>query len=131
MVMSDNTPQATPGYNHHIPEKIMTPDRVSTRIGDLNFFDGMPTPDTVQKVYDNLDLMRGVETFLNGIPATSIEGIRLGMAEVGADTFNKVVIFDELMDSAPLFLTGNTDTVYLSGIFNLEKDGPMVVRLTS
>jgi hypothetical protein len=129
MVTPDNKQQATPGYNHHIPEKIMTPDRVSTRIGDLEFFDGMPTPDTVQKVYDNLDLMRGVETFLNGIPATSIEGIRLGMAEVGADTFNKVVIFDKLMDSAPLFLTGNTDTVYLSGIFNLEKDGPMVVEI--
>jgi hypothetical protein len=121
--------QATPGYNYHIPEKIMTPDKVSTRIGDLEFFDGMPTPDTVQKVYENLDLIRGTEAFLNGIPTTSIEGIRLGMADVGADTFNKVVIFDELMDSAPLFLTGNTDTVYLSGIFNLEKDGPMVVEI--
>ncbi|PSN14814.1 hypothetical protein C7293_10025 [filamentous cyanobacterium CCT1] len=121
--------QATPGYNYKIPERIRTPDKVSTRIGDLKFFDGMPTPDTVQKVYDNLDLMRGVETFLNGIPATSIEGIRLGMVDLGADTFNKVVIFDELMDSAPLFLTGNTDTVYLSGIFNLEKDGPMVVEI--
>ncbi|WP_035992076.1 hypothetical protein [Leptolyngbya sp. KIOST-1] len=113
MATLDNQ-QATPGYNHKIPDKIMTPDTVSTRIGDLKFFDGMPTPDTVQKVYDNLDLIRGTEAFLNGIPATSIEGLRLGMAELGVDTFNKAMILDQLLDSAPLFLTGNTDTVYCS-----------------
>ena len=53
--------QATKGYNHKIPEKIMTPDKVETRIGTLEFFDGMPTKATVEKVFDNLDLMRGVE----------------------------------------------------------------------
>jgi len=128
MVVSDNQ-QATPGYNYKIPEKIMTPDTVSTRIGDLEFFDGMPTPDTVQKVYDNLDLIRGTEAFLNGIPATSIEGLRLCMVEIGADTFNKALIFDQLLDSAPLFLTGNTDTVYCSVFFDLEKNGPTVVEV--
>jgi hypothetical protein len=88
MATLDNQ-QATPGYNYKIPEKIMTPDTVSTRIGDLKFFDGMPTADTVQKVYDNLDLIRGTEAFLNGIPATSIEGIRLGFADIGADTLQQ------------------------------------------
>lgn len=29
--------------------------------------DGMPDEATVQKDYDNLDFMRGVESFLNGI----------------------------------------------------------------
>lgn len=122
-----NTP--TPGYNYKIPEKIMTPDKVSTRIGDLEFFDGMPTPDTVQKVYDNLDLMRGVETFLNGIPATSIEAVRLGFIDMGADSCNQVFICDQLLDSAPLLLTGNTDTVYLLSTFDLQKNGPIVVEV--
>lgn len=121
--------QATPGYNNKIPDKIMTPDKVETRIGTLEFFDGMPTEATVEKVYDNLDLMRGVETFLNGIPATSIEGIRLGMIEMGADSSNKAVIMDKLLDSDPLFLTGNTDTVYVSVILDLKKDGPTVVEI--
>jgi len=76
--------QNTPGYNNKIPEVIMTPDTVETRIGTLKFFDGMPDAATVQIVYDNLDFLRGVEVFLNFIPATSIEGIRLGMAEVGS-----------------------------------------------
>ncbi len=38
--------QLTPGYNTKIPEHIMTPDRVETRIGTLEFFDGIPTKET-------------------------------------------------------------------------------------
>jgi hypothetical protein len=38
---------------------ISTPDSVETPIGTLKFFDGVPTDDTVKKVYDNLDRMRG------------------------------------------------------------------------
>ena len=119
--------QRTPGYNNKIPESILTPDHVETPIGDLNFFDGMPDEATVQKLYDNLLFMRGVEAFLSGIPATSIEAIRLGNAEIGAKRANHVVIFDKLMDSDPLFLTGNTDTVYATGILELDRDGPTVV----
>lgn len=57
---------ATPGYNYKIPEKILTPDRVETRLGTLEFVDGMPTEATVAAVYDNLDQLRGIEVFLNG-----------------------------------------------------------------
>ena len=119
--------QNTPGFNNKIPESILTPDHVETPIGDLNFFDGMPDEATVQKLYDNLLFMRGVEAFLSGIPATSIEAIRLGCVEVGAKRANDIVIFDKLMDSNPLFLTGNTDTVYASAILELDRDGPTVV----
>lgn len=120
---------ATPGYNHKIPEKIMTPDTVETSIGTLNFFDGMPDEATVAKVYDNLDRLRGVETFLNGIPATSIEGLRLGHVDLGIETSNHFMIADKLCDSSPLFLTANTDTVYCSGFLHLDKDGPTVVEI--
>jgi hypothetical protein len=121
--------EPTPGYNNTIPEEIMTPDSVDTRIGTMRFFDGMPDDATVQKAYDNLDFMRGVETFLNFIPATSLEGLRRGMAELGADEAHEVVIFDKLMGSDPLFLTGNTDTVYAGVFLDLERDGPVVVEV--
>lgn len=121
--------EPTPGYNHKIPDKIMTPDEVETSIGTLRFFDGMPDDATVDKLQDNLLRMRGVETFLNGIPAASIEGLRLGLAEIGVDSSNKLVIFDGLMDSSPLFLTGNTDTVYCAAILDLDKDGPTVIEV--
>lgn len=119
----------TPGYNHKIPEKIMTPDEVETRLGTLRFFDGMPDAESVTRLYDNLDLMRGVETFLNGIPATSIEGLRLSHLALGVDASNKALIFDKLLDSSPLMLTGNTDTVYCSVFLDLQKDGPTVVEI--
>jgi len=120
--------QNTPGYNEKIPPKIMTPDTVqSRRLGTLKFFDGFPTKETSQRVYDNLDFMRGVEAFLNFVPAASIEAMRLGMVELGATKSNQVVILDQLLDANPLFLTGNTDTVYTSAILDLQKDGPTVV----
>ena len=37
------------------------PERVESPFGSLEFFDGLPLPDTVQRSYDALDLMRGVE----------------------------------------------------------------------
>jgi len=121
--------EPTPGYNHAIPEKIMTPDKVETSIGTLEFFDGMPKPDTVDKLYDNLLLMRGVDTFLNGIPVTSIEGLREGHVELGVERSNQFIIADQLFGSAPLFLTANTDTVYCSGFLDLKRDGPTVVEI--
>jgi hypothetical protein len=62
---AESNAENTPGYNHVIPDKIMTPDTVETRIGTLEFFDGMPDEATVEKAYENLDFMRGVDVFLN------------------------------------------------------------------
>ena len=62
---AESSAENTPGYNHVIPDKIMTPDTVETRIGTLEFFDGMPDEATVEKAYENLDFMRGVDVFLN------------------------------------------------------------------
>ena len=119
----------TPGFNNKIPEKILTPDQVETRIGTLKFVDGVPTAETAQKAYDNLDFLRGVETFLNFMPAASIEAFRLGSAEIGATKSNHAVITDQLLDSNILLLTGNTDTVYLFSYLDLETDGPTVIEI--
>ena len=116
-------------YNTDVPSAVLTPDVVETRIGTLNFFDGIPTEETAQKVYDNLDFSRGMETFLNGIPAASMEGLRRGLEEIGVKESYQVPIADRLMDSDPLFLTGNTSTVYAFPFINLEKDGATVVEI--
>ena len=121
--------EATPGFNHQIPPEIMTPDSVQTRIGRLEFFDGFPTAATTSTVYDHLDFLHGVEVFLNFVPMASLEGVRRGLTGMGVTSPNKVVIFDELMDSNPLFLTGNTDTVYALALFDLAADGPTVVEV--
>jgi hypothetical protein len=119
----------TPGYNNKIPETILTQDKVETRIGTLEFFDGIPTEQIASLVYDSLDFHRGVETFLNGLPANSLEAMRRRMASIGARNSNQIVIFDKLMDSDPLFLTGNTDTVYAVACLSLKKDDPTVLEI--
>jgi len=118
-----------PGYNTPIPEDIMTPETVETRMGTLKFDDGRPTPETSALMWDTLDFMRGVEVFLNFIPATSIEGIRRGHVEMGIVSSNQVMVFDKLMDSNPLFLTGNTDTIYGMTMLDLQKDGATVIEI--
>jgi hypothetical protein len=45
---------------------------VQTRVGTLRFFDGLPDPETVHKVYDNLDFSRGLEVFLSGVPLRDV-----------------------------------------------------------
>ena len=100
--------QVPEGYITPIPESIMTPDEVDTRLGNLEFFDGVPTQETADRVLENLLFLRGVETFLNGIPAASIEAIRRGLIGVGAKEAHHLVVTEKLMDSKPLFLTANT-----------------------
>ncbi|WP_297770402.1 DUF1254 domain-containing protein [uncultured Roseovarius sp.] len=108
-----------------IPEAIETPDSVTTRIGELNFFDGYPDDATAEKLYDNLDFMRGVDAFLNAMPGASVEALRVGLATQGADNNQTILLFENLMDSHSLFLTPNTETVY--NLMWLDtNDGPLV-----
>ena len=110
-----------------IPASITTPDRVETRIGTLEFFDGFPTPKTIDLVYDNLDFMRGVESFLTTMPAASILAIREGFRGAGVTRNGVVISTEQLMDAHSLFLTPNTESVYIMTLLDLS-DGPMVVE---
>jgi hypothetical protein len=114
--------QTTPG----IPPAITTPDKVESRIGTLEFKDGAPSAETVEKVYDTLNFTRGLDAFLNSYGGASAYAIRQGFLSIGAED-NSVVIFPELMDSNSLFLTANADTVYYMAVVDLTK-GPMVVE---
>jgi hypothetical protein len=87
-----------------IPESINTPDKVETRIGTLDFKDGVPTVETAQKVYDTLDFTRALNVFNNSFRGASAYAIRKGFLNAGAED-NTVVIFSELMDAKSLFLT--------------------------
>jgi len=119
---------AAPTYkmSTSIPPQITTPAKVNTRIGTLEFFDGVPTEATTQKVYDQLDFSRGVEVFLNGIPGASLVALRRGLREVGA-VDGTIGIWDELLDGKSLLLTGNTESVYALTWIDLSK-GPIVIE---
>ena len=107
-------------------KSIQTPDRVKTSIGTLRFLDGAPSASTAKKAYDYLDRMRGVDTFLKGMPGASLQSLIKGNHSLGAVECHQVMIMDKLMDSKSLFLTGNTSTMYVIPTLDLEKDGPIV-----
>lgn len=110
-----------------IPTGITTPDKVETRIGTLEFFDGFPTPQTVKRVYDNLDFMRGVEAFLVGMPAASTLANRNGLRDAGVVRNGDVGIFADLLDAHTVMLTPNTESVYYGTWLDLS-EGPIVVE---
>ena len=109
-----------------IPQSITTPASVETGIGTLQFPKGVPTADTAQKVYDQLDLQRGISSFLDGLRGVSMFAARKGIREAGVAD-NDVLIFSGLMDARSLFLTANADTIYFFSNLNLTK-GPLVVE---
>jgi hypothetical protein len=107
----------------------MTPDTVETSVGTLSFFDGVPTMETADLVYDHLDTMRAADAFLKGMPGASLKGLIDGAHSIGAVEANEVMIFDNLMDAKSLFLTGNSSTVYCIPDLDLKRDGPTVVEV--
>ncbi|WP_244441178.1 DUF1254 domain-containing protein [Mesorhizobium sp. STM 4661] len=78
--------------------------------------------------YDNLDLGRGVETFLSGIPATSVYALCEGFKEAGYKPNEGIGITENLADARALFLTPNSTVVYVWFCADL-KEGPMVVEV--
>jgi hypothetical protein len=117
-----------PKYAAKVPESVETPDIVHTQmLGNLEFFDGTPNKATVKKTYDFLDLSRGSEAFLNGIPAASVYAALEGFKEAGLKP-GGLGIFEELMDARSLFLTANSTTMYALAEVNV-KDGPVVVEV--
>lgn len=115
-------------YSANVPENILTPDKVETELlGALEFSDGMPGDATVNKVYDFLDISRGVQSFLNGMPAASIQAMLEGLKDAGLEP-GDIGICESLMDARTLFLTPNSTTQYITGEIDL-KDGPVVMEI--
>lgn len=129
MSLTAHADEPPPNYNTPIPDSIMTPDEQDTRAGTLRFFDGLPDQATADAAYEYLTFSRALLSFIDFIPMASLESLRAGQESRGLTAPNEVLIFADLLDSNPLFLTGNTDTVYASSFMDLSKTGPVVVEI--
>jgi len=109
-----------------IPDGITTPDNIETRLGDLDFFDGVPDPETAEKVYNLLDFTHAYQGYMDGVKIASMDAMRRGLLAYGpANT--TVLQFADLMDSTTLFLTPNTTSVYQTAWLELS-DEPIVIE---
>lgn len=101
-------------------------EKTGDTISEYKFVGGFPTPETSQKVYDELDLNRAVQAYRFFYPTVSGAGIFRGNQKIGIIP-NKV--FGTLV-TKPIHVgyTLNSDTPYAPLLLDLSK-GPMVIEL--
>ncbi|TWU31609.1 DUF1254 domain-containing protein [Novipirellula artificiosorum] len=112
-----------------IPESIVTPDKVETPIGTLEYFDGVPIGGTKDALYDYVDRARAVQVYIEMIPAVSTYSLLQGSRDMNMGDSNQIVLWEQLGDSKSLVLTYNNTSLYTWGFLDLEKDGPTVIEV--
>jgi len=103
-----------------IPKSIIIPDKLETRIGTLEFFDGLPTDKTVQKAYDYLDFQRGVDVFL--MDSKSL-WLTANTETVYASTFLDLKDGPTVIESPPNVL-GILDDMWMRYVGDIGNAGP-------
>ncbi len=101
------------------------PAPVQTRLGPLALDHGLPTPDTRQKLYDELDFQRAVQAVIWAEPAINNALFQRGMAKVGVPNLGAMV-YNARMHPGQETLTPNQSVVYLYDSINLKDSGPVV-----
>ena len=109
--------------NATIPDSVELP-----RVGALHYELGFPTPETSQRLFDEMDFQRAVQAYLWGYPAVSFESIRLtAKQDLGID-FNDFGIADNFVDPVSGWLTANDTTIY--AFVNLDvREEPVVIEI--
>ena len=103
---------------------------MNTRFGKLEFPGGYPTEETIQKVYDELDLQKATQLYLSMYPALSMKGMIEGVVrDYGTHSSSHIAVTADRLDSKALWLTGNTESIYSMLVFDLKADGPTVFEV--
>jgi hypothetical protein len=106
------------------------PAKMKTRFGNLEFPGGYPTEDTSRKVFDEMDLQRATQLYLDMYPALSAHGLMKGwVRDLGMRDSSHISVTANRLDSSALVLTGNTESLYAFVVFDLKKDGPTVFEV--
>ncbi len=106
------------------------PEKIDSRYGKLEFPGGYPTEKTVAKIYDELDMQRATQLYLDMYPALSAHGLMKGwVRDYGISSTSDIVVMANRLDSTPLILTGNTESLYSFFVFDLKANGPTVVEV--
>ena len=107
------------------------PDKIKTSFGTLAFEGGaFPTEKSVQKIYDELDLQRATQVYMDFFPSLSIYGIvNSQVRDFGFKTSSALGVMADFMQPSENYLTGNDVTVYAFASLDLKVDGATVVEI--
>lgn len=116
----------TPNPNDYVN----TTRTVDTSIGELSYVGGFPTDETVRKAYDQLDLQRATQVYLEFMPFMSQQSIfDSHETESGLRENRDVGVFNYQAQGKvnSIGLTYNTESIYCSACLNVEH-GPVVIE---
>ena len=99
---------------------------------ELRYEGGYPTPETIQKLYDQLDLQRAAQAYLDFIPAMSMQAVLdAHQRDYGVSETGGMIVYVEPGEgkSIAIGLTYNTESVYASLCLDLKQTGPAVIEV--
>jgi len=121
----------TPGQKDTAADFEPAPDKIRTDFGTLRFEGGaFPDEDSIDRIYDELDLQRATQAYMDFFPSLSIYGIvRSQIRDFGFESSAGIGVMADFMKASENYLTGNDVTVYAFASLDLKVDGPTVVEI--
>jgi hypothetical protein len=104
---------------------IVTPDKLETRIGTLEFKGNYPTEDTAAMLREELKFQAATQTYLWSLPLATVMSVRDGHRAVGIHNFS-IPIFEDYLTPKTVIPTGNQSTIYAYNVLTLD-DEPIVL----
>jgi hypothetical protein len=109
-----------------------SPQTLETRIGKLtftcDFANGYPTPETVEKLYDERDFQRACQAYLWALPFVSCGEVERVLMQAPGAAHGDIVLVETYADLSR-FLTANATTPYAAFWLNLARNGPCVLEI--
>lgn len=100
-------------------------DDIQTRIGQLEIDHGLPSPGTREKLYDELDFQRAVQSVIWAEPLINNALFLKAMQQAGVANLGGMV-YDKSQQPGQETLTPNQSVIYLYDSINLKDTGPVV-----
>ena len=100
----------------------------ASRLGSLRLDHGLPTKETREKLYDEMDFQRATQAVIWAEPAINNALFLRGMKLAGVENLGAMV-YNERMHPGQETLTPNQSVVYLYDNINLKETGPVVYTL--
>ena len=100
---------------------------VETRSGKLDFELGVPTKETVTKLYDEMDYQRACQLYLWSLPLVSFANMQVSLEGTAGALPGDLAIY--LGNEQSIFFTPNATTPYIVGYLDLAKTGPVVMDI--
>lgn len=108
------------------------PTQVDTRIGKLEFThdlaNGYPTPETLEKLFDERDFQRACQAYIWALPIVSFAAWQRGQSEQLGAANGQVVAYLSYADKLGI-LTPNATTPYYLAFVDLTESGPFVIEM--